>query len=642
MKPESIAVCLVAFALTLAWSLFAGKDVSWDVVNHHLYLPFSLLSGRYATDLFAAGPQSYQNPLGYVPGYLLVRSGLPGWAMAAELAALHALPAAWGLHRITLSIWGPERTAMRWRWLALALAWSAPVFLLLAGTTSIDPLCAGLILVAVAAVVEREARPGLLSLGGLALGLAIAIKPTSGVFALAMLPVAAQKLYGRQWRWRHVLIGFGAVFGGALAGLAHWSGWLWHSFGSPLYPLFNDWFHSPYAPRGATSAGRFAVSDGWGMLARLWEMAEFRAYTTTEGFVPDLRPLAAAGLMLLALVAALRARAWRAGPRPLAARADLQLLTLLLAAYPIWMISSGNARYLIAWFMLVGLMLARAADKALPPRAGPIFLAVLLLVQLGIYAGAGHRRFKAAPWGDAPFIEAQVPQRLQHQPYLHLSLGMQTYAAAALFLAPDGALINIAGQVAMPTEGPLGEALKARLARWQGRTRFLLGAPSDPTLQIADPQAQARARFLTYRFGLDIDWNDCERLRLETHEALSPGPDGKPPPRGMALLSCAAIPRRDRDPVIDARVAQADRVFELLETRCPHIYAPRPFASDIGPVSVQRLYANHDARVTVSPVDGVMLTHFRSLDAVFLGSINEVIANGGRDACKAWDKLSRQ
>lgn len=641
MKLESIAVCLVALGVTAAWALLAGKDVSWDVVNHHLYLPFSLLSGRYATDLFGAGPQSYQNPLGYLPGYLLVRSSLPGWAMALGLAALHALPAAWGLHRIALAIWGTGRDARRWRWLALALAWSAPVFLLVAATTSIDPLCAGLILVAVAAILERQPHWSLLVVGGLSLGLAIGFKPTSGVFALALIPVAVLKLCAGQWRWQHVVVGAGAVVVAALAAIAHWSGWLWRSFGSPLYPLFNDWFGSAYAPAGASSAGRFATADPWAMVVRLWEMAEFRAYTITEGFVPDLRPLAAVLLLLVAVAVAFRRGGLRIAPRELAARADLQLLTLLAVAYPIWMISSGNARYLVAWFMLVGVALARAADKALPRRAGPIFLAVLLVVQTGIYVGAGHQRFKSAAWGSSRFIEARIPERLTRTPYLHLSLGVQTYAAAALFLHPAGALINLAGQMAMPMDGPLGERFKARLALWEGRTRFLLGAPADPKQPIADAGAQARARYLTYRYGLDIDWSDCESLYLDTHEAGEPGPDGRPPPRGMRLLSCAAVPRTDRDADIDARVAQADRVFELIETGCPRIFAPRPFASDIGPGSVQRLYANHDARLSVSPTDGVVLTHFRSLNAVFLGSIDEVIASGGRDACKAWDKLSR-
>ena len=41
---DSARVCAAALAALTAWTLFAGKDVSWDVVNHHLYLPFSLMT----------------------------------------------------------------------------------------------------------------------------------------------------------------------------------------------------------------------------------------------------------------------------------------------------------------------------------------------------------------------------------------------------------------------------------------------------------------------------------------------------------------------------------------------------------------------------------------------------------------------
>ena len=79
MAQERRATCAATIFFTGAWALWAGKDVSWDVFNHQLYLPCSLVSGRYASDLFAAGPQSYQNPLGYLPFFGLAMSGLPSW-----------------------------------------------------------------------------------------------------------------------------------------------------------------------------------------------------------------------------------------------------------------------------------------------------------------------------------------------------------------------------------------------------------------------------------------------------------------------------------------------------------------------------------------------------------------------------------
>jgi hypothetical protein len=646
MKREATAVCLLATVLAMAWTLFAGKDVSWDVLNHHLYLPFSLLTGRYQADLFAAGPQSYLNPLGYIPGYLLVRSGLPAWAVGAALATLHAVPTAWGLHRLSVTLWGPDADQRRWRLLGMAMALCAPIFMMLTGTTSSDPLSAGLLVLAVAAALDRRPGPGLLLSGGLALGLAVAIKPTSGVFAVALAPVLLLRLGLQQMRWVEIATFSVSAVIAALAGMGKWSLWLWQTFGSPVFPLFNNLFRSPYAPVGPTTASRFVPETGWDMLARLWEMAAFKAYTVTEAFVPDLRPVLAAAIVAAVLLLALGRRPTNVLSARSWARADVQLLLLLTVSYPLWMASSANARYLVAWFVLVGIGLTRAVEQLLPARVAATLLAVVLAAQTSMYVSAGDLRFKEVPWDDHAYIDADVAPRLAQEPFLHLSIGVQTFAAVAMFLHPDGALINITGQMAMPMDGPLGDAFKDRLKRWAGRTRFLLQAPTVMQNPKADRSQLGQSRFMTYRFGLDIDWNDCERLRL--HVPVSSPPDTGVPSTmdaavtGQLLLSCGTKPRLERDAALESRIASADAVFRLIETACPQVYGPRPFASDVGSTMVQRLYTNSDARVDVSPTDGVTLSHFRSLSPVSLGSIEQVIANHGQDACAAWKMLSRQ
>ena len=111
---------------------------------------------------------------------------------------------------------------------------------------------------------------------------------------------------------------------------------------------------------------------------------------------------------------------------------------------------------------------------------------------------------------------------------------------------------------------------------------------------------------------------------------------------GTTLFSCRAMPRTDVDTALEARLARADRVFSLMERQCPKIFGPVPLATDIGDNVFQRRYANYDVRVSVSPKEGVTLTHFRSLSAITMGSIDHVIGNGGVDACTAWRKLNIQ
>ncbi|MCZ2438994.1 MAG: hypothetical protein LC119_02315 [Burkholderiales bacterium] len=640
---EHAALGFFALLVTFAWTFVAGKDASWDVYNHHLYLPFSLLSGRYETDLFAAGPQSYQNPLGYIPFYLLVKAELPSWLVGAALVTLHTVLIAWPLSRIVSTIWS-DPGDRGWRWMAFVAAWCAPVFLIVAGTSSIDPLGAGLALIAAAAVLDRKPTRRMLILGGAAVGLAVAIKPTSAVFAIASGTLLLFRYGLNQVRLRDFWLFCATCIVSLVISNGFWASWLWLAFHNPIFPLYNHIFNSPFIPPNAAAASRFVPTEITGFVSRIWQMVEFRSYVTTEAFVPDLRPIAAA----LASLALAGLAIVRRGPRALLqarmwTRADAQLGILIVVSYPLWMAITGNARYAVAWFILIGIAMVRAFQLVLPSRYAKIALGVVLSIQILVYTGVGQRRYVGEPWDSEPYFAVAVPPMLRDQPFLHLSLGVQTFASVATYLNPRGALINTSGQFTLPAEGPLGEAVKERLAKWQGRTRVLFQAP--PHFEDSETMETVRQRMrnLLYRFGLAIDWTDCEVIWIgydrkqlpsltvpQTEKASSP------------LLSCNAAPRPQRDLELEAQLARADQVFDLLQAHCPAVFGPPPLASDIGDGVVQRRYVNTDVRVNVSPSKGVSLAHFRSLNTVTLGTIDEVIASEGRDACSAWEKLWQQ
>src|SRR5204863_4472418 len=72
--------------LCAAWAVHAGKDVNWDQLNYHYYLPFELVAGRLTQDFFAASAQSYLNPVGYLPFYLMVAAGWHSVLVSSVLA----------------------------------------------------------------------------------------------------------------------------------------------------------------------------------------------------------------------------------------------------------------------------------------------------------------------------------------------------------------------------------------------------------------------------------------------------------------------------------------------------------------------------------------------------------------------------
>jgi hypothetical protein len=621
------------FVLLVAWTFVAGKDVSWDVLNHQLYLPFAWLNGRARTDYFAAGPQAYQNALGYFPLYGLVRAGLPAWSIGVVLGAAHAL-VVWPLDSIARLFWGDASREDLWlRALALALSCIAPIFLIHAGSTSIDPFASLAVLWALALSLEsptagRRDRSSA-ALAGALLGLASAMKLSNAVFAVALCGLWLLKwLVGQADLRRLAAFAAGmALAFGLFAG--PWIFWLWHDFGNPIFPLFNHLFHSPYAPQQAAVALRFVPDTAIGALTRLGELAELSKFVSFEAFVPDIRPalVAIAALAAAALIAA--QGGWRRVATLDAWRSPgVQLALSLTAMYFLWIRTSGNARYGMPMFIVAGIALVRAVQRALPARAVKVVLLTILSLQAAYYFHEGNFRFEAARWDSGPYIEYQVSRRLREEPFLHLAIGTQTNAAAALSFDPRGAMSNPIGQFSLPLDGTAGRPLQALLDRWHGRTRVLLTVPpaskSDDTEQIRDG-----VHAMLYRLGLDVDWHDCESVPLKIDRSpLGPmtrdGVEVTDPDAN--LKSCAVLYTPMRDPVVEREHADADRVFALMEAACPNVFAPQPFVSEHGPGVWQRHYINTDAVLFVSAANGVHFAHFRSINGANFGSVEDVLA----------------
>jgi hypothetical protein len=204
---------------------------------------------------------------------------------------------------------------------------------------------------------------------------------------------------------------------------------------------------------------------------------------------------------------------------------------------------------------------------------------------------------------------------------------VQSNAAVALFFDPDGALAQPLGDFPLPTDGPLGARLRALMDRWHGRTRLLFSAPD--AVDPADVAHVHRAMSAwLYQLGIDVDWNDCENIKLlgSRHENRDWATNsGRRPDRERDLLSCAVLYRSDKDASADAQLATAKRVFAVLEAACPRIFSPTPLASEHNVGTWRRHYLNTDAELTVSAYDGVNFSHFRSMEREHLGSVDEVL-----------------
>lgn len=269
MSNQTFMVFIALLVASGFINVWRGQDNWWDVINYHIDNPWNLLHHRWTKDLFASGIQGYFHPLLDIPYYLLSMVWLPNHPRIVSFLA--GLP--YGclvfvtyliVRRLISAVEGVGRgerivvTIM-----AVALSVTGVSVWTQAGTTTNEVTISTLVLLAVYILVrnigERKKTipaQSLLAMGAL-VGLAASFKLTAAVYApalgLVILGVSPNVkaafrsgfLYALGW-----FVVFGAVYGP----------WAWHLYsltGNPMFPMFNNIFHSPFS---AAVGGREKIS----------------------------------------------------------------------------------------------------------------------------------------------------------------------------------------------------------------------------------------------------------------------------------------------------------------------------------------------------------------------------------------------
>jgi len=594
-----------------AWSVYAGKDVNWDLLNYHYYLPYELLGGRLGQDFFAASAQSYLNPIGYLPFYLMVAQGWHSVLVSIVLAAAHSL----SIGLLYLIAWRlfahlPAGERRFFSALAAALGAATGVYWMTLGGSFLDPLLVPPMLAALLLLLREDRHAASRAAGAGALfGAAAALKYSNAAYALAALPLtlAMPGLTGAS-RLRACLayVSAAALTVGVLAG--PWLALLWREFGNPVFPLLNGWFRSPDALQFNMIGERFALQDPSAVIAFPFRMATLDPRIYSENFAPDLR-FAALLLTVLAL-AALAARRGASASGALQG-ADWRVLAFFACALALWLAGSANGRYGLIVLLLAGVCLARAAERLLPARTARVALAVLLLVQVAMtFIASPTRWFLAERW-SRHWLPYAVPERALREPALYLSVEILPMAVIAPFVHPDSSFVNFRGQHSLAADSP---RLRALLERYRGQVRTL---GRELEVRIYD----MRLRRLGYR----VDTADCFEIpwRPDDDDALSRAANwlagNRQSHEPLSLASCA-LRAAPRDPADIDRERQASLVFDRIEKACPGLFrgqsaVTEPFAS-----GWSRYYAGLDARLEAY-ADRVMLNRYRLAKEVDLGRL---------------------
>lgn len=413
----TLACCLVAGGFVSVW---LGQDVSWDLKNYHLYNPWAFLHDRFGTDLFAAGIQTYFNPLLDLPYYFIALKWLANEPRA--VAFLMGLPFGLMLFCLLYSahvVLADLKVAVRYRIplsvMLVAFGASGAATISQVGTTYNEVQIAALIIAGVAILLSglrQTTTPSsrhTIFWGGLLFGLAAGLKLTAAIYA----PAAVIGLFIVAGQRRHAFAGaiiFSLAWGiGFIVTYGWWAYHLYTLTGNPVFPLFEGIFGTSWLGTGSWMDNQFKAKTATLALLYPFFWIDSTVRTVAEPVFSDPR-FAVALLAFLFLTAMFVLR--NAGPSHLPGdtakaripRTSLFTLVFIAVAYVIWLKMFSILRYAVSIEAMLGIAIgiilmigARMLQVTMSERVLLVIAAVLLA---GVAAKTKYPEWGRAGYGD--------------------------------------------------------------------------------------------------------------------------------------------------------------------------------------------------------------------------------------------------
>jgi hypothetical protein len=458
--------------VVLGWAVFVvslGKDMSWDFRNYHWYIPYAFLNGRMGSDITVAHQASYYNPLLDVPFFLLA-SHMPAWFALGTMGAVQ------GANVIPLYLIIRSLLQIEERKLAAAVlsvvCMTGGLTVGLSGTTYYDTVMSVLILSGLAILITQRdvlalgtpiKGAALAAIAGFLVGTAVGLKLPEAPYALGFAAMVALLPGDVQHRTTRLLAGgaAGTLAVAIFAGL--WMVKIWHLTGNPLFPYFNDHFHSTLALSASYRDLRF-VPTNWQNILLFpllfsidWRIADDLPFT-------DIRVGVAYIFILITFALWLFRR--RASDPLMAQDGVVALLAFAAVSYAVWLMIFAIYRYIVLLEMIAPILIVGMIGSWRIPQASRIAAigAVLLLA----VACTRYDTLERAPVDD-PYIQMTLPPIPDPDHSMLLMTGEAPLGYIAPLLPQQMPILRIDGWMIQPQDGSkLTGVARARVSAFKG------------------------------------------------------------------------------------------------------------------------------------------------------------------------------
>jgi hypothetical protein len=544
--------------LCAGWSLYLGKDLNFDALNYHYFIVKAFWEGKTFSSLFPASIQSYLNPVPFMPFYFFASHDWGDRATAAILGGVH------GVNVFLVYLLAKEFIASKLLLnLSVLLSVLNTVFLSLIGSSFSEPVLSLIILLSLILIVRRNFVGVGFFLGGLVVG----FKITNIVFILpTLIFISAER--GFYFKAAALLIA-GYVIGGG------WWNWLlYNEFGNPVFPFLNGIFKSEFFVPSNIAFDRFhfdGVLEAISFPLKVI-MPDFWVYYELPA--PDVRLFVLGGGSIL-YISLIVIKMRHVGVFEL-------FIIYLASVYFLWAFSSGNGRYGLPFFLLLGVALGALFERLVPFGVARVMLLILLVIQVAIVWVSGEFRWSKAAWTGEWFniSDKDIPGEMKSVPATYLSVGLQTNSYFYKYVHPDSNFINVSGQYSLSASD-----VKRVISKYSTKKIVFSYSYFSKSHNLKKIEEGAGVGDSLKRFDLAIEYSGCTYFggRAEGFTELY-----------HYLVVCSLFEKES-----DIDMGFYEHVFNLYEAVCINSLRPSRVPVDYSKNGPFRYYVGSEVRVSL-------------------------------------------